>query len=241
MKIAVDTLLNMCHIALDEVRIGADDDFGEDLRSELRQCLLLSGDELVLSAPAERLMPQPVVAVVSGPEDYDAIRTEYTDGHGSLIIPNDFLRLYELRLRSWQGTVRTLLDSGSEQAKMQYSRWTRGTPQKPMAMQETDGQGRRVITYWTAGRYSSPQPENVQSVYDHWIERFTYLPQTKIIDEAETSTGDTGETTTTKVQYLVCALTDDSVRNLIYRAVSKFLISKKESTVAEQMQQLSTF
>ena len=57
MKIAVDTLLNMCHIALDEVRIGADDDFSEDLRSELSQCLLLSCDELVL-VPNHQLLHQ---------------------------------------------------------------------------------------------------------------------------------------------------------------------------------------
>lgn len=116
---------------MDEIRSGTEDDFSADLDKELRQALVLSADELLQEAPMEKLLPKRVVANSGDNKDYDAIRTEYSDGHGSLVIPDDFLLLYELRLRSWQGTVRTLLEPGSNEALMQQSRWTRGTPQKP--------------------------------------------------------------------------------------------------------------
>ena len=229
MKKKITDLISKSRIALDEIRTGTEDDFGADLDSELRQSLTLAADELLQEAPVGKLLPQRVIAFTNGDSDYDAIRTEYSDGHGSLVIPDDFLLLYELRLRSWQGTVRTLLEPGSNEAQMQQSRWTRGTPQKPKAMLETDEKGQRVITYWTAGRYSPTRAQNMQSVYGHFVEKFTYIPRSSVT------------TDTDKTEWLNVALTDDCEKNLIYRALSLVLITKKETELASTVRGLSNF
>lgn len=229
MKAKVEELIKKSRTALDEIRSGTEDDFSADLDKELRQALVLSADELLQEAPMEKLLPKRVVANSGDNKDYDAIRTEYSDGHGSLVIPDDFLLLYELRLRSWQGTVRTLLEPGSNEALMQQSRWTRGTPQKPKAMLETDEKGQRVITYWTAGKYANPRAQNMQSVYDHFVEKFTYIPRSSVTNDTD------------KTEWLNVALTDDCEKNLIYRALSLLLITKKETELASTVRGLSNF
>lgn len=228
MKVKIKELIEKSRIALDELRVGEEDDFSSDLDTEIRQALLLAANELMEEAPADKLEPKAVVATVNGDSDYDPIRTEYSDGHGSLAIPDDFLLLYELRLRSWQGTVTTLLEPGSNEAQMQRSRWTRGTPQKPKAMLETDGSGQRVITYWTAGRYAVPSLSR-KDVYDHTVERFTYIPKGSVSTDSD---GD---------ECLSASLSDDCERNIIYRALSLVLTTKKETELAGQARELSSF
>lgn len=227
MKAKVEELIEKSRTALDEIRSGTEDDFSADLDKELRQALVLSADELLQEAPMEKLLPKRVVANSGDNKDYDAIRTEYSDGHGSLVIPDDFLLLYELRLRSWQGTVRTLLEPGSNEALMQQSRWTRGTPQKPKAMLETDEKGQRVITYWTAGKYANPRAQNMQSVYDHFVEKFTYVPRAAINKDADDT------------EWIDIALTGDCENNLIYRALSMILTTKKETELASTVRGMS--
>ena len=105
----------------------------------IRQCLESAANMLLVEAPADFLIPQHVKASVSGVEqDYTSIQYKYTDGHGYLIVPEDFLRLYELRLRSWQQSLYELLPIQSQDAKMQATRWGRGTPQKPCLLYTSD-------------------------------------------------------------------------------------------------------
>lgn len=170
----------------------------------------------------------------SGKQDYDAIQTQYTDGHGSLVIPDDWLRLVELRLKSWSSSLVALMDPGSKEAQMQASRWTRGTPQKPKGMiTVSPTTGKRVLMYWTAGRYSANHDMPTNKVYDHEVELFTYLPYQKVKDVLEKD----GKTVTD--QKIILALTDECKKYLIYRAISIFLISKKESELGEKYNQLS--
>lgn len=220
-------MIGKSRTALDEIRVDDDDDFAPDLEEEIRQSLLHACDELLQEAPPVKLLPRPVIVAVSGDEDYDPIRTEYTDGHGSLLVPDDFLLLGELRLRSWQGSVRTLLEPGSDAAMMQRCRWTCGTPQKPKAMLESDGSGRRVISYWTAGRYAMPPTKGLKSVYDHRIERFTYIPMGCISTDSDGT------------EWLDVALTDDCGKSIIYRALSMVMVTKKETELAEALRGMS--
>lgn len=119
---------------------------------------------------------------------------------------------------------------------MQASRWTRGTPQKPKGMITTSPiTGKRVLMYWTAGRYDANHAP-VRAVYDHEVELFTYIPYQKLEDVFSTDTGHENEVTDQKI---ILSLTDECKKYLIYRAISIFLVSKKESDLAEKYNQLS--
>lgn len=83
--------------------------------------------------------------------------------------------------------------------------------------------GKRVLMYWTAGRYSANHDMPTNKVYDHEVELFTYLPYQKVKDVLEE------DEKTVKDQEIILALTDECKKYLIYRAISIFLISKKES------------
>lgn len=195
----------------------------------IRQCLESAANMLLVEAPADFLIPQHVKASVSGVEqDYTSIQYKYTDGHGYLIVPEDFLRLYELRLRSWQQSLYELLPIQSQEAKMQATRWGRGTPQKPRGFLTVRSGGNRVLMYYTAGRYSSHVSGTVDNVYDHLVEVFTYIPKAKV-----EAVGDDSR--------LTVALLDICRQNVIYRAASIYLGSNQQADLAERFSKLSNF
>lgn len=240
MEALMSDLVKEMRLALDEVKHDElNDVFADDSDEEMKQAIETAAQQLLLQAPPQMLQPQRVVASLneSGKQDYDAIQTQYTDGHGSLVIPDDWLRLVELRLKSWSSSLVALMDPGSKEAQMQASRWTRGTPQKPKGMiTVSPTTGKRVLMYWTAGRYDANHDTPTNKVYDHEVELFTYLPYQKLEDVHSTQTGHENEVIGQKI---ILALTDECKKYLIYRAVSIFLVSKKESELAEKYNQLS--
>ena len=240
MEALMSDLVKEMRIAMDEVKHDEDNDiFTDDSDEEMKQAIETAAQQLLLQAPPQMLQPKRVVASLneSGKQDYDAIQTQYTDGHGSLVIPDDWLRLVELRLKSWSSSLTSLMDPDSKEAQMQASRWTRGTPQKPRGMIATSPvTGKRVLMYWTAGRYDANHAEETGKVYDHEVELFTYIPYQKVEDVFSTETGKEKEVIDRKI---VLALVDECRKYLIYRAISIFLVSKKESELAEKYNQLS--
>lgn len=237
MKLKVADMLDRLHVIIDDVkRTDGEDDFSADKDTELREALLTGAEQVTSDAPFGVLLPTDVLASLGSSQDYDAIQTQYTDGHGSLVVPSDFLRLVELRLKSWSQSVRTLMDPGSQEAQMQSSRWTRATPQKPKAMLSTDGNGNRIIVYWTAGRYQYPDAEALKSVYDHQVERFTYVSTPRF--ESEKTNGDGG--TSIATEYLYAPLADSCEKPVLYRAAGVFMEAKKESTLADRLYQLAS-
>ncbi len=237
MEALMSDLVKEMRLALDEVKHDdLNDIFADDSEDEMKQAIETAAQQLLLQAPAQMLQPQRVVVSLnaSGAQDYDAIQTQYTDGHGSLVIPDDWLRLVELKLESWQSTLRTLMEPSSKEAQMQASRWTRGTPQKPKGMITTSPTtGKRLLMYWTAGRYDATHAKSLGKVYDHTVELFTYIPYQKVEDVLS----EDGETVTG--QKITLALTDECKKYLIYRAISIYLVSKKESDLADRYNQLS--
>lgn len=225
-------LIAKLHIVIDDVQHPDDnDDFASDKDAELRAALLTASVQLTTDVPQEMLLATDVLASLGSSQDYDAIQTQYTDGHGALVIPSDFLRLAELRLKSWSQSVRTLMAPDSQEAQMQASFWTRGTPQKPKAMLSTDSHGNRIIVYWTAGRYSHLS-ESMAQVYDHKIDRFTYAPYPRF--EIDTST----DAVPVTEEYLYAPLTDACEKSLLYRAAAVYMEAKKESSLADRFYQL---
>jgi hypothetical protein len=232
MQKALDDIIKEVRIAIDEIAKDNDDDFMQDQDTEIRYAILAAANQVLLEAPAGFLRPEPVT--VGANNDYDAAQTQFTDGHGSVVLPDNFLKLFEFKLISWQSSVRELMDPGSQEAKMQASTWSRGTPQKPKAMLTTDANGNRVLMYWTAGRYTQPPSSATNNVFNHTIEAFYYIPTAEIVDV-------TPSDGTAAVQTLKVALTDSAENNLIYRAAALFLEGKKEKDLSERMRQLSKF
>lgn len=237
MEALMSDLVKEMRIAMDEVKHDdLNDIFADDSDEEMKQAIETAAQQLLLQAPPQMLQPMRVVASLndSGAQDYDAIQTQFTDGHGCLVIPDDWLRLVELRLKSWSSSLVSLMDPGSKEAQMQASRWTKGTPQKPKGMITTSPTtGKRVLMYWTAGRYSANHDKPVNKVYDHEVELFTYVPYQKVenvlSEDKQSVVG----------QKIILALTDECNKYLIYRAISIFLVSKKESDLADRYNQLS--
>ena len=227
-------LVKEMRLAMDEVSHDElNDIFADDSDEEMKQAIEAAAQQLLLQAPQQMLQPKRVKVSLNeqGAQDYDAIQTQYTDGHGSLAIPDDWLRLAGLKLKSWQTTLRTLMDPESKEAQMQASRWTRGTPQKPKGMITISPiTGKRELMYWTAGRYEKDHAP-VNRVYNHEVELFTYIPYQKV----ESFEKDDG----TKGTRIILPLVDEAKKYLIYRSISIFLVSKKEKELSETYNQLS--
>lgn len=240
MEALMSDLVKEMRIAMDEVKHDDDNDiFADDSDEEMKQAIETAAQQLLLQAPAQMLLPERVVVSLNetGKQDYDAIQTQYTDGHGCLVIPDDWLRLVALKLKSWVSSLTNLMEPDSKEAQMQASRWTRGTPQKPRGMIATSPvTGKRVLMYWTAGRYDANHAEETGKVYDHEVELFTYIPYQKVEDVFSKEEGKEKEVIDRKI---VLALVDECRKYLIYRAISIFLVSKKEGELAEKYNQLS--
>lgn len=226
MEALMSDLVTAMRLAIDEVKHDdLNDIFDDDSDNQMMQAIETAAQQILLQAPMELLEPQRVQVSLNalGAQDYDAIQTQYTDGHGSLVIPDDWLRLVALRLISWPTTLTSLMEPDSREAQMQACRWTRGTPQKPKGMiTVSPTTGKRVLMYWTAGRYEANHAEETGKVYDHEVELFTYIPFQKVEDGK-----------------LILPLRKEGKKLIVYRAISIFLVSKKEAELAEKFKQLS--
>lgn len=226
MEALMSDLVTAMRLAIDEVKHDdLNDIFDDDSDNQMMQAIETAAQQILLQAPMELLEPQRVQVSLNalGAQDYDAIQTQYTDGHGSLVIPDDWLRLVALRLKSWPTTLTSQMEPDSREAQMQACRWTRGTPQKPKGMiTVSPTTGKRVLMYWTAGRYEANHAEETGKVYDHAVELFTYIPFQKVEDGK-----------------LIIPLREEGKKLIVYRAISIFLVSKKEAELAEKFKQLS--
>lgn len=226
MEALMSDLVTAMRLAIDEVKHDdLNDIFDDDSDKQMMQAIETAAQQILLQAPMELLEPQRVQVSLNalGAQDYDAIQTQYTDGHGSLVIPDDWLRLVALRLKSWPTTLTSLMEPDSREAQMQACRWTRGTPQKPKGMiTVSPTTGKRVLMYWTAGRYEANHAEETGKVYEHTVELFTYIPFQKVEDGK-----------------LILPLREEGKKLIVYRAISIFLVSKKEAELAEKYKQLS--
>lgn len=226
MEALMSDLVTAMRLAIDEVKHDdLNDIFDDDSDNQMMQAIETAAQQILLQAPMELLEPQRVQVSLNalGAQDYDAIQTQYTDGHGCLVIPDDWLKLVALRLKSWPTTLTSLMEPDSREAQMQACRWTRGTPQKPKGMiTVSPTTGKRVLMYWTAGRYEANHAEETGKVYDHAVELFTYIPFQKVEDGK-----------------LILPLREEGKKLIVYRAISIFLVSKKEAELAEKFKQLS--
>lgn len=100
MEALMSDLVKEMRIAMDEViHDEVNDIITDDSDTEMKQAIETAAQQILLQAPAQMILPKRVEVSLneSGKQDYDAIQTQFTDGHGCLTIPEDWLRLVELR------------------------------------------------------------------------------------------------------------------------------------------------
>lgn len=99
MEALMSDLVKEMRIAMDEVKHDDDNDiFADDSDEEMKQAIEAAAQQILLQAPEAMLAPVIVKVSLGDEQDYDPIITQFTDGHGELTIPSDFVRLYELKL-----------------------------------------------------------------------------------------------------------------------------------------------
>lgn len=214
MQIVMDEMLRKLRIALDE-QLGddVDSDFTESFEAELRQALWVACMQLLSELPEDRLLPTTLT------DGGLSIHVTRSDGTGMVSLPPDFLRLVRFKLRSWSRGVVELTDARSEKGLMQGSRWTRGTPQKPVCMLGVSSGGFRMMEYYTAGRYSEDAGE---VGFDHRVEVLSYVGKPSVSESA-----------------LEVALTADCEPYILYRAAGIVMEGKQNSVLADRFYKLS--
>ena len=209
MQASLATLIGKVRIALDE-QLGADvdSDFSTDFDTEISQALQMACLQLLRELPDDYLLPTTLTTV--------QIHTTNSDGSGMVSLPLDFVRLVGFKLNSWSRAVRELTDGRSNQGHMQGSRWTRGTPQKPVCMLGVSSGGYRMMEYYTAGRNAAG------TAYDHDVEYLSYVGLPLVTSGA-----------------LSAGLSDDCEAWVIYRAAGLVMESKQNTELAERFLKLS--
>lgn len=218
MDVILSDLVAKVRIALDEIGTDVDDDFFKDADTEIQQAIEYAVLQLCKELPEGMLEP----TSLSG--DLTAAQVKDTDGSGYIVLPPDYLRLVEFRLWSWSGSVREVLDPTSDEAKRQSNRWSRGTPQKPRALESTDKAGNKILRYWTAGMFATNDTKPPKVFYDHRVELLTYVPRATVSSDGKV---------------LSCPLKDETLQDIVYRAAGIFLEGKKEGALADRFYALS--
>lgn len=243
MKISIAEAIKEVRIVLDDIAKEADEDFAADEDMEIEAALKRAARDIIDEAPAEYLIP---VFIGGSNPDPTPSQVKNADGTGYVVLPADFHRLLNFKLYSWQQAVWDVLNPASDEAKMQASRWTRGTPNKPKAMLDHDNAGALILRYWTAGEYTSPAASAAAGGKNHDIEYLNYIPGVQIAEEADEATAEptlaeNGEAEAAKWVLTIPLRDDVGLQNkIIYRAAGLFLVGKKETEYANTFFKLST-
>ncbi len=222
MAVTLEELIEKVRIAIDEITgDDVDSEFTEELDTEIEHALWVAARGLLAELPPSMV---PCVTLTDGDI---TVHKKNSDGSGQIGVDDNFLRLVELRLSTWKSSVWALMEPDSNEAKMQVSAWTRGTPEKPRAMmgegvavtQQQGGESqtvscKRSIKYWTAGK--------VSGAYDHTVEVLAYVKELGDDDEAD-----------------LLALAEAHLSRIVYRAAGVLMEGKQHGDLADRFYKLS--
>lgn len=144
LRVALSELVAEVRVALDENAIQS-------------EYLGASADNLELDGIIQAKLPEAARDVTEtadvGLLEPLAMVTTVTshDGGGLLTIPDDFLRLVNLKMTGWNRSVSMVAGEGSDIDLMQRNKYTRGTAIKPVCVFSHDANGNRVIEYFGVG------------------------------------------------------------------------------------------
>lgn len=129
--------------------------------SYIDETLPQAANEVLLVAPLNKLEPEHAEHRVC----------VHSQGRiGTISLPDDYLRLYALRMETWTAAVRVAQHPGSPLAYAQDNEWTMGTPQKPVVIQEHN-----VLRYYSVAPSAAIDGE-AACENAHKIEMFKYIP-----------------------------------------------------------------
>lgn len=222
MAVTLEELIEKVRIAIDEITgDDVDSEFTEELDTEIEHALWVAARGLLTELPPSMV---PCVTLTDGDI---TVHKKNSDGIGQIGVDDNFLRLVELRLSTWKSSVWALMEPDSNEAKMQASAWTRGTPEKPRAMmgegvavtQQQGGESqtlscKRSIKYWTAGK--------VSGAYDHTVNVLAYVKELADDDEAD-----------------LLALAEAHLSRIVYRAAGVLMEGKQHGDLADRFYKLS--
>lgn len=143
--------------------LSGDDSLNElnPVYSYINSHLAESANEVLMIAPLNHLIPTDITDNVEA--------TPNDDGTGKIEIPEDYLRLYTLKMEDWAKPVHEAIGKGHPIYSQQFNKYTRGIPEKP------------VVVY--SGAVTTPYL-NYYSVYtSHEINELSYIPRFSEVNE----------------------------------------------------------
>lgn len=228
MIIDKDDITGKIRTAIDDIVPDAADSFTDDTDAELWQATWHAVQSLLLELPLAMLSPSSLLPLNATNNTTPPYSVANTDGTGHIVLPDTFLRFVALQLTTWLRPVTELMETDSEEALSQTSRWGRGTPEKPRAMLDHDAAGRLILRYWTAGKPNG--------TYDHGVSILNHIPKAQL----ENGQSQSANNDQPSNPYITCALKDETERLVINRAASIFFEGKKEDSLADRFRTLST-
>lgn len=163
-QVLVDDLIKEVRVTLDENRQessylkGGLDNM--ELNEIIRSKLIDAARSILEVCPLNMLEPKEFVA-------FEDKQIKNDDGSGYVVLPDDFLRLSQFKLNSWNRSVVNAAEEGSAISYMQRNLFTRGTPVKPVCVFAHNASGKRIMEYYTAGK--------LNDTYDHNVEKALYV------------------------------------------------------------------
>lgn len=114
-----------------------------------------AANEVLMIAPLNHLIPTDITNAV--------VADDIKDGTGIIVIPEDYLRLYTLKMKDWAKPVHEAIGKGHPIYSQQFNKYTRGIPEKPVAVYSGTATTPHIRYY---------------SVYDsHKVEELSYIPR----------------------------------------------------------------
>ena len=132
--------------------------------SYIHQNLAQAANEMLAIAPIHKLLYKE--------ENVIGVADEEDNQIGSIALPSDFLRVHTLWMKGWRRPIHDALIEGHPISTLQYTKWTRGTKQKPVGVLDGRGQTRVVYDDQTVQHKMSFTSGNdyALSWYDGWNE-----------------------------------------------------------------------
>lgn len=139
-----EELINLVKTKIDEIspRGMAVHTVGE---SDAKPVLVLA-DELLDESAREVLLKAPVYRLVTS--SMYIIPKIKPDGSGYVLLPNDFIRLVEFKMKEWQRPVNEPVLAGTEIARRQHNKFLRGGICKPVCVL-VNREGRLLLEYYS--------------------------------------------------------------------------------------------
>ena len=208
MVITKTDIIGKIRKAIDDiVPSGVTDSFESDVNDELWQAVQQAAIQLSLELPLD-MLDGSIKALVG---TVDSAR-----GFAYVKVEDDYLRFVSLDVKNTAGIIRSLMEAGSDEEKMQHSVWSRATASKPKAMLDLDEKGKKVIVWWPGDAHTSAE--------------LAYIATPKVVNTT------TEEITT--VPAIVCSIRSEAEQQVIFRAASIFFEGKKEGAIADRFKNM---